>query len=661
MARRGAAALDAAPAGSSPTDEQPAGQGNGHGAGRGSMAALTFGALGIVFGDIGTSPLYAMRETFRGHGHEITVNSANVLGVLSLILWSLVIIISIKYILFVMRAHNGGEGGILALTSLVRTASADEGGDGRRRGRRRSLILFGLFGTALLYGDGVITPAISVLAAVEGTGEVTESLEGYAVPIALVILVALFAFQRRGTAAIGKLFGPIMLTWFVVLGFLGILHLFDEPSVVRAINPVYGLAFFSNNGFDSFLALGAVFLVVTGGEALYADMGHFGRKPIARGWFMVVLPALALNYLGQGALLLGEPSAIASPFYRMAPSWGLVPLVVLATCATVIASQALISGVFSLTLQAIQLGYAPRHKILHTSASSFGQIYIPAVNWALMAACLAVVVGFGSSSNLAAAYGVAVTSTMVVTTVLLYVVLRERFGWRRWTARFLCGAFGVVDVAFFAANVLKIPAGGWFPLVIAAGVFTMMTTWRTGRDLLAARMQRGQVSLRVFFDSLGRAPVQPQVVAGTAVYLFSTPDVTPSALLSNVRHNNAVHRQIVILSITTLQTPRVLPARRASVEHITDSVDKVVLSYGFMEQPDVIRGLTEGAAGKLGIDPETASFFLGAESLRVTKLPGMAQWREHLFALLSRNATPAARVFGLPAERTVTLGQEVLL
>jgi KUP system potassium uptake protein len=617
------------------------------------MPALTLGALGIVFGDIGTSPLYAMRETFRGHGHEIAVNSANVLGVLSLIVWSLILIISIKYLLFVLRADNGGEGGILALTSLLRPSE--------RRGRRWVLILLGLFGTALLYGDGVITPAISVLSAVEGTGEVTERLEGFAVPIALVILVGLFAIQRRGTSAIGKLFGPVMVTWFLTLAALGASHLVDEPGVLRAVNPVYGFRFFADNGFDSFLALGSVFLVVTGGEALYADMGHFGRRPISRGWFMVALPALALNYFGQGALLLGDPSAIGSPFYRMAPSWGLVPLVVLATCATVIASQALISGVFSLTMQAIQMGYAPRHKIAHTSASSMGQIYIPVVNWALMAACVAVVIGFGSSTNLAAAYGVAVTSTMVVTTMLLFAVLRERFGWTTGKAAALCAAFGVVDLAFFSANLLKIPAGGWFPLVIAAGVFTMMTTWRTGRRLVGDRIRHGQVTLEMFFASLRRAPEQPQIVPGTAVYLFSLPGVTPSALLSNVRHNNVLHRQTVILSIRTLETPRVLPAARSEVTHIADNVDQVVLRYGFMEQPDVMKGLTEGAAGRLGIDPSTASFFLGAESLVVTNAPGMTLWREHLFAVLSRNAAPAARSFNLPPERTVTLGQQVLL
>ena len=615
-------------------------------------AALTLGALGIVFGDIGTSPLYALRETFRGHGHEIPVDRVGVLGALSLVVWSLVVVISIKYLAFVMRADNDGEGGILALTSLVHP---------EEKGGRWLLVLLGLFGTALLYGDGVITPAISVLAAVEGTAEVTPRLDGYAVPIALCILVALFAIQRRGTAAIGRLFGPVMLTWFGVIGALGARQLLDEPGVLRAVNPVHAVRFFAENGVEGFLALGSVFLVVTGGEALYADMGHFGRRPIQRAWFRVAMPALVLSYFGQGALLLDDPAAIESPFYRLAPAWGLLPLVVLATFATVIASQALISGVFSLTLQAIRLGYAPRHRIVHTSASSFGQIYIPAVNWALMVACTAVVIGFGSSANLAAAYGVAVTSTMVITTMLLYVVLRERFGWTTLTAGALCGAFAVVDVAFFAANVLKIPAGGWFPLVVAGGVFTMMTTWRTGRRLVGERIRRGQVPLTAFFESLDRSDHPPQVVEGNAVYLFSTPLMTPPALLTNVRHNNVLHARVLVLSIATLDVPRVLASRRAEVVHIRPGVDQVTLRYGFMEQPDVLRGLAQGRAGRLGIDPATASFFLGSESLVVSKEPGMALWREHLFAFFSRNATPAVRSFGLPPERTVTLGQEVVL
>jgi KUP system potassium uptake protein len=613
---------------------------------------LALGALGIVFGDIGTSPLYALRETFDGHGHEVPVTSANVLGVLSLVIWALIVVISIKYLLLVMRADNDGEGGILALTSLVRHTGH------RRRGR---LILLGLFGTALLYGDGVITPAISVLAAVEGTEEVTSSLDGFSVPIALAVLVALFAIQRKGTATIGRLFGPVMAVWFLTIAVLGLRQVVQSPTVLRAFDPRHGAQLLAEQGTTGFLALGWVFLVVTGGEALYADMGHFGRRPIQRGWFWCALPALVLSYLGQGALLLGDPTAIESPFFRLAPRWGLVPLVLLATMATVIASQALISGVFSLTMQAIRLGFAPRHRILHTSASSSGQIYIPAVNWALMAACIAVVLGFRSSSNLAAAYGVAVTSTMVITTLLLYVVLQDRFGWDRLPAAVVCGLFGVVDVAFFAANLLKVPAGGWFPLVVATGMFTMMTTWRTGRRLLGERIRRGQIPLETFFRSLEQSRHAPQVLDGTAIYLFSTPRMTPPALLTNVRHNSALHRKVIVLSIVTEEVPRVLPAQRATVEPVRPGVDQVTLRYGFMEEPDVLQGLTEGAARRLAIEPSTASFFLGSESLVVSKRPGMAAWREHLFAFFSRNATPAARSFHLPSERTVTLGQEVEL
>ena len=438
--------------------------------GKAALATAALGALGIVYGDIGTSPLYAMRETFRGHGHSVVVAPGNVLGVLSLIFWSLVIVISIKYLVFVMRADNDGEGGILALTSLIRP----------RGGGHWTLILLGLFGTALLYGDGMITPAISVLAAVEGTEIASPALADFVVPAAVVIIVALFALQSRGTATIGKLFGPIMLAWFAVLAVLGIGQIVAEPSVLRAVNPLYGLRFFLQNGFQGFLALGSVFLVVTGGEALYADMGHFGKRPIQVGWYAFALPALLLNYFGQGGLLLGDPAAIESPFYRLAPDWGVLPLVLLATAATVIASQALISGVFSLTMQAIQMGYAPRMRIVHTSARAIGQIYLPAVNWGLMLACVALVISFGSSTALAAAYGVAVTSTMVITTLLFYVVARERFGWARVPAVALCIAFGVVDVAFLGANLFKVPAGGWFPLVVAAGVFTLMTTWRDG-------------------------------------------------------------------------------------------------------------------------------------------------------------------------------------
>ncbi|MBK5222241.1 MAG: potassium transporter Kup [Acidimicrobiia bacterium] len=614
---------------------------------------MAFGALGIVYGDIGTSPLYAMREAFHGHGHEMAVSSTNVLGLLSLIFWSLILIIGVKYITFVMRADNDGEGGILALTALLPR-------DGQR-GHRRLLVLLGIFGTALLYGDGMITPAISVLSAVEGTREVTDRLDGLVVPISVGIIIGLFSIQRHGTAAVARLFGPVMVVWFGVLGALGVVHILGEPSVLAAINPLHAVDFFLANGMTGFLSLGSVFLVVTGGEALYADMGHFGRRPIQFSWFALVLPALVLNYFGQGALLISDPDAIVSPFFRMAPSWGTLPLVVLATMATVIASQALISGIFSLTMQGAQLGYVPRVNVRHTSSESFGQIYIPGINWALMVACVALVIGFGSSGALAAAYGVAVTSTMVITTLIFYVVLRQRWGWTLARAAALCGMFLVVESAYFAANLFKIPAGGWFPLVVAAVVFTLMTTWSTGRRLVGERIQRAKVPLEVFFESMLRSTRRPHRTAGTGIYLFSTPGMTPPALMANVRHNDVIHEQLIVLAIVTDVVPRVLPARRSEVTPVVDGVWNVVLHYGFMEDPDIRVGLGQGPASRLAIDTATASYFLGAESLVVTKRPGMMMWRDRLFTLLSRNATSAATYFGLPPDRTVTLGQSVEL
>ncbi len=447
---------------------------------RTALPLLTLGALGVVYGDIGTSPLYAMRESFEGSGHQLQVTHDNVLGILSLIVWSLIIIISIKYLVFVMKADNDGEGGILVLTSLIpHQDSASK--------RRRALVMLGLFGTALLYGDGMITPAISVLSAIEGTEVAAPALADYAVPIAIVILIGLFAVQRFGTGSVGRAFGPVMVLWFSVLGLLGIVHIVQEPAVFAALNPVYGFQFFLANGMTGFLALGSVFLVVTGGEALYADMGHFGRRPIAVGWFSLVLPGLLLNYFGQGALLIGNPEAIDNPFYRLAPSWASIPLVVLATVATVIASQALISGAFSLTMQASQFGYLPRVKVTHTSAKERGQIYVPMVNWVLMVSCVGLVLGFKSSTNLAAAYGVAVTLTMIITTLLFYLVLREHFGWTAPKAMSLCGAFLVVDLAFFGANIPKIPHGGWFPLIVGGFVFALLTTWFTGRRVVRQR------------------------------------------------------------------------------------------------------------------------------------------------------------------------------
>lgn len=615
------------------------------------LLALAVGALGVVYGDIGTSPLYALRETFESPGHVLAIDEANVLGALSLVFWSLIIIISIKYLAFVMRADNHGEGGILALTSLTTPSQG-------AAGRRLVLILIGLFGTALLYGDGMITPAISVLSAVEGTAIVNDSMQRYVIPLAIAILIGLFAVQPRGTGKIGRIFGPVMIVWFVTMALLGIIHIVDEPGVFEALVPTHAIEFFTANGLQGFLALGSIFLVVTGGEALYADMGHFGKRPIQLGWFWFVLPALLLNYFGQGALLLGDPEAIESPFFKMAPEWALVPLVVLATMATVIASQALISGAFSLTMQATQLGYSPRVRIRHTSETESGQIYVPAINWTLMVACIGLVVGFRSSTNLAAAYGVAVTATMVITTLLFYVVARERFGWAKPAALSVCAVFLAIDLGFFGANLFKIPDGGWFPLVIGAVVFTVLTTWRTGRRILADRIGRDRLPIETYVANLARK--RPVRVPGEAVYLFGSPGLTPPSLIANLRHNNALHAKVVILSIATDDVPRVLGARRLEHEALGEGFHQVRLHYGFMEEPDIVEALA-GHGDDLGLDLASVTYVLGRESLRVTDRPGMAKWREHLFAFMSRNATPAANYFGLPADQTVEIGVQVEL
>jgi KUP system potassium uptake protein len=620
----------------------------------GGVAALTVGALGVVYGDIGTSPLYAMRESFESHHHTLQTSTDNVFGVLSFVFWALVIIITVKYLLFVMRANNNGEGGILALTSLVLGA---EGRTLSSKSRRGVLVLIGLFGTALLYGDGMITPAISVLSAVEGTKVKTPSLEHWVVPIAVVIIIGLFAVQKRGTASIGKVFGPVMILWFSVIALLGVREIIHTPEVLKALNPVYALQMLTSNSLDGFLALGSIFLVVTGGEALYADMGHFGVRPIKLGWFAMVLPALLCNYFGQGALLLKNPEAIDNPFYRLAPGWAVWPLVVLATMATVIASQALISGAYSLTMQAVQLGYIPRVKITHTSASAKGQIYIASINWALMIACIGLVLGFRKSTNLASAYGLAVTATMAITTVLFYVVLRERFGWRRPLALLLCSGFLVIDLGFLGANLFKIPDGGWFPLVIAGVVFTLMTTWRTGRQLVAANIRRNDLQLSSLMETIAERKY-PRV-PGTAVFFFSVPGLAPPALKANIRYNKVLHERTIVCCIRTEDIPRVAAEDRSEVIDLGWGVTQVVLHYGFMDEPNAYRGLTEGAAGQLGIDPERATYFLGSETLHVSDTPGMATWREHLFTFMLRNATKAANYFGLPSRRTVEVGLQV--
>ncbi len=616
------------------------------------LATLSLASLGIVFGDIGTSPLYALRECFSGP-HAIAATPANILGVLSLIFWALILVISVKYQAFVLRADNRGEGGILALTALVAPLQRSP------RARRSVLILLGVFGTALLYGDGIITPAISVLSAVEGLSVAAPFFDPYVLPITIAILVGLFALQRNGTARVGALFGPVTLVWFSVLFVLGIFRIVDAPSVLRAVHPGYAIDFFAAEKLHAFVVLGAVFLVVTGGEALYADMGHFGRRPIRLAWFAVVLPALVTNYFGQGALLMVNPAAAENPFYRLAPAWALYPLIALSTAATVIASQALITGAFSLTMQAVQLGYAPRMEIAHTSASQFGQIYVPGVNWALMAACVGVVLGFQSSSNLAAAYGIAVTSTMVITALLFFAVARSRWHWPTWLAALVVGFFLVFDLAFFGANIVKIPNGGWFPIVVAALIFILLVTWKRGRTILAERLQAGSLPIETFLESLRRSP--PTRVPGTAIFMSGNVRNTPHALLHSMKHYKVLHERTVFLAVQTEEVAHVPERDRVNVESLGQGFYAIELHYGFMQEPDVPAALRSLRLDDRPIEPMATTYFLGRETLIPTDRPGMAAWRERLFASMSRNARPATAFFRLPPNRVVELGAQIEL
>jgi KUP system potassium uptake protein len=614
------------------------------------IAGLTLLALGVVYGDIGTSPLYALRECFSGL-HPVPPTHANVLGVLSLIFWALVIVVTIKYQVYVLRADNRGEGGILAMMALVRSEV---------HGRSRWLLVsLGLFGAALLYGDGAITPAISVLSAVEGLGVTTAVFHPYVVPITIVILISLFLIQRRGTGGIGSVFGPIMLVWFATLIVLGIGGILREPSVLAAVNPLHAARFFARNGVHGFLILGTVFLVATGGEALYADMGHFGRPPIRLGWFGLVGPALVINYFGQGALLIKDPAAAAHPFYHLAPSWALYPLVALATMATVIASQAMISGAFSLTRQAVQLGYLPRVEIIHTSSSSIGQIYIPSVNWLLMLATIALVLSFGTSSNLAAAYGVAVTTTMLITTLLASVVAWRLWKWPLWAVILETACFLAVDVAFFGANMVKLLQGGWIPLAMGAFVYIQMATWKKGRDILAARLQKDAFPFVRFVENV--KPDSPPRVPGTAIFMARDAEATPSALLHNLKHNKVLHEQVVLLTVLTEEIPQVPKEDRLQLVDMGKGFYQVIAHYGFMQYPGVPDVLDALRAKGLDLDLMRTSFFLSRETLIPSKRPGMALWREKLFALMSRNALRPTDFFRIPANRVVELGMQVKL
>ncbi len=617
------------------------------------LAFLSLAALGVVFGDIGTSPIYALRESLHA-SHGIAASPANVLGVLSLIFWSLILVISVKYLGFVMRADNRGEGGIMALTALV----APPGGEAS--GARKGLVLAGLFGAALLYGDSMITPAISVLSAVEGLEVATPVFGPYVIPITILILFGLFSIQRRGTARVGTLFGPIVLVWFLTLGVLGASHIADNPAVFEAINPAHAVAFFGRNGWLGLLVLGSVFLVVTGGEAMYADMGHFGRRPIRLTWFVVVLPALLLNYFGQGAMIIAHPETIEQPFYMMAPRWSLYPLVGLTTVATVIASQAVISGAFSLTRQAVQLGYLPRLLIKQTSSREIGQIYISGINWVLMFASIGLVVGFGTSSRLAAAYGVAVTTDMVFTTVLFAYVALQRFRWPKWTVALLVAAFLTVDLGFWGANLPKIPHGGWFPLIIAAGILVLMTTWRTGRIVIGRQLRRRGFPIDLLLQNMKQHP--PHRVPGTAVYMHSGVRQTPPALLHNLKHNKVLHETVVLLRVVTEEVPFVPTGDRIRCQDLGIGFYDVTISYGFTQDPHIPAALAQCPADKgLAFKPMATSYFLGRETLIPVKGPPMRLWRARLFSLMSRNSLGATDFFRLPPNRVIELGTQIEL
>ncbi len=618
------------------------------------LAGLALAAIGIVYGDIGTSPIYAFRESFHEE-YGLVPSPENVLGILSLIFWSLILVISIKYMVFILRADNKGEGGIIALTALITPR-----GNGSRL--RRGLVLAGLFGAALLYGDSMITPAISVLSAVEGLEVATPVFEPYIIPITIGILIGLFFFQSHGTAGIGKVFGPITVVWFTALAVLGIAQIVQVPEVFRAVNPLYGVEFFARNGWTGFLVLGSVFLVVTGGEALYADIGHFGLLPIRLTWFGLVLPALLLNYFGQGALLIAEPSAVENPFFLMAPEWALYPVVVIATAATVIASQAVISGAFSLTRQAVQLGYVPRLNIEQTSSQEIGQIYIPFVNWTLMIACIGLVLGFQTSSNLAAAYGVGVTTDMVFTTILFAVVLHVRWKWSLAATVLLTGSFLVMDLAFWGASIVKVPDGGWFPLVVAALFFLLMSTWKRGRAVLRRRMQTGELPFELFLKDLETREMAR--VPGTAIYMYSNPEATPPALLHNLKHNKVLHEDVALLSVETSDDPHVPASERVQVETLQDGFYRILVRHGFADDVNIPRALDRIDEPGLKLKLQETTFFLGRERILATKdreEDGMALWRDRLFGIMARNERRATDFFGLPPNRVVELGAQVEL
>ena len=617
------------------------------------LAGLAVAALGVVYGDIGTSPLYALREAFHGR-HGIPVTPDNVMGVLSLVFWSLVLVVTIKYHIVIIRADNKGEGGVVALMALV---------NGSRLARglplRKIMVVLGIFGAALIYADGALTPAISVMSAVEGLEIATPALAYWVVPLTLIILVGLFWFQRHGTAQIGAVFGRVMLLWFATLAVLGLVHIVARPSVLAAVSPYYAVTFLADNVGRSLIVLGAVFLVVTGGEALYADLGHFGHRAIQYAWFCVAFPALLLNYFGQGALILGNPAAAVNPFYYLAPRWALYPLIALATAATIIASQAVISGSFSLTRQAVQLGYSPRLQIDHTSSREIGQIYVPAVNWGLMLLTCALVLGFGSSSNIAGAYGVALSTLMVMTTFMFYVMSREVWRWSFTRAALVVGLFLALDIPFLAANALKIQHGGWVPLAIAIILYLLMTTWKRGREILSKRMLEKTVPLKLLLADLAAEP--PIRVPGTAVFMYGSADGTPPALIHNLAHNKVLHEKVVFLTVVTEDVPYVSAAERVTVRRIGKGFHSVVARYGFTEDPDIREVVAACKQQQLDIPIEGTTFFLGRETVIASERPGMAVWREQVFAFMTRNALRATAFFKIPPNQVFEVGAQVEL
>ena len=612
------------------------------------LARLSLAALGVVFGDIATSPIYAIRECFYGE-YGIAVSRANVMGILSLMFWALVMIVGLKYLVVVFRADNRGEGGVIALTALVR--GPKEAPESRRL---MSMITLGLFAACLLYGDGMITPAISVLSAVEGIGIITPVFSPYVIPLTIAILIGLFLIQRHGTARVGGLFGPVILIWLCFLMVTGIAQIVREPHVLAAVLPWYAVHFLVLNKLHGFVVLGAVFLVVTGTEALYADMGHFGTRPIRLTWFALVFPSLVLNYFGQGALLLGRPEAAHHPFYAMVPSWAVVPTVLLTTLATIIASQAVISGAFSMTRQAIQLGYLPRLNIRHTAATQIGQIYVAPVNWMLMICTIALVMGFQSSSKLAAAYGVAVTSTMLITTTLFFIVARRRWQWPLVWAAPVAVLFFLVDVPFFMANISKIMHGAWFPLVIGAMFFTLMLTWAKGRRILGEQLGRIMAPVHQFIVDLDSRP--PNRIEGDAVFLTGSPYIVPVALAKNVRHNKVLHSRTVLLNFRMEDVPRVPNLEKIQTEKLGGGFHRIVARYGFMEDPKLDTVLMLAREQGLDLNPETTSFFIGRENLVISENSAMARWRANLFIFMSRNAADASSFFSLPADRVIEVG-----